>query len=82
MNLEETSLRWLIDKWLAPTPAAPIRLTRYGGTNSKQRRCVLAQSSEPTRPFAIFFFRHDDGCWCVFPPVPRGPMLHVYPQTG
>ena len=31
---------------------------------------------------AIFFFRYDDGSWCVFPPVPRGPMLHVYPQTG
>jgi hypothetical protein len=82
MNLEERSLRWLIDKWLAPAPAAPVRLTRYGGANSSQRRCVLVQSSDPIRPLAIFFFRYDDGSWCVFPPVPRGPMLHVYPQTG
>ncbi|EEF26011.1 conserved hypothetical protein [Ricinus communis] len=82
MNLEVGSLRWLIDKWVAPTPATPVRLIRYGGANSNRRRCVIAQSSEATRSLAIVFFRHDDGTWCVFPPVPRRPMMHAYPQMA
>jgi hypothetical protein len=82
MNPEERSLRWLIDKWLAPTPASPVRLTRYGRTSSSQRRFVLLQTSGTIPPLAIYFFQHDDGVWRVFPPARSGPIMHVYPRTG
>lgn len=82
MNVEERTLRWLIDKWLAPTPANPVRLIRCSRTNSSRTRCVLAQSSTPEKSLAIFFFRHDDGSWRVFPPAPRRPVMQAYAATG
>jgi hypothetical protein len=80
MKSNEKSLRWLVEKWLAPTPSIPIRLTRYSQPNSRGR-CVLARQSSPARSVAIFFFRHDDGSWCVFPPSTQGPTMHVYPSA-
>jgi len=75
MNTDQKSLRWLIDKWLAPTPAMPVRLTRYGRAGSNQRRCVRAEALRPTGSLAIFFFRHDDGSWNVFPATPSVPSM-------
>lgn len=79
MRSEEKSLRWLIDKWMARTPASPVRVTRYGQVRSGQGRYVLAQSSGDARSLMIFFFRHDDGSWCVFPPASKRPAMHAYP---
>jgi hypothetical protein len=77
MDFGERSLRWLIDKWLAPTPAHPVRLVRYSRSSSNQTRCVLVQSSTPDNSLAIFFFRHDDGTWRVFPPEPPRPVMQA-----
>ncbi|MCX4149985.1 MULTISPECIES: hypothetical protein [Paraburkholderia] len=74
MGHDEKSLRLMIDKWLAPTPAAPVRVVRYGRANSNHGRYVLAQSW--VRSLRIFFFQHDDGSWGVFPPSPKGPTMH------
>jgi hypothetical protein len=81
MTPREKSLRWLVEKWLAPTPSVPVQVTRYSHPNSSGR-CVLARQSGPARSLAIFFFRHEDGLWCVFPPSPKGPMMHAYPSSG
>jgi hypothetical protein len=82
MNSNEKSLRGLIDKWLAPTSAMSVRVTRFSSTRSNQRRCVRVDASSPHRSLAIFFFRHDDGSWRVFPPAARGPVMDIYPRTG
>ncbi len=82
MKLGEGSLRSLIEKWLAPTAATPVHLTRCTFANSSQTRCVLARSAASERSFAIFFFRHDDGAWRVFPPPPRKPQMHSRAGTG
>jgi hypothetical protein len=74
MRSDEKSLRWLIEKWLAPTPAMPVRVTRFGHARLSQRRYVCVEASRCARPLAIFFFRHDDGSWCVFPPSDRPAM--------
>jgi hypothetical protein len=68
MNTGQMSLRLLVDKWLAPTPAMPVRVTRFSRTNSNRRRYVRVEAMRPTGLLAILFFRHDDGSWCVFPP--------------
>jgi hypothetical protein len=82
MNSGEKSLRWLIDKWLAPTPAMPVRVTRFSGTRSNQRRYVRVEASRPAGSLAIFFFRHDDGSWCVFPATAERPAMRVDPRAA
>lgn len=69
MNTGERSLRLLIDKWLAPTPAMPAHVIRLSRASSHPRRCVCVEASRPTGLLKIFFFKHDDGSWCVFPPA-------------
>jgi hypothetical protein len=77
MNGSEKSLRRLIDKWLAPTPAIPVRVTRFTGMQSNQRRYVCVEAARPAGSLAIFFFRHDDGSWCVFPPATVRPAMRA-----
>src|SRR5260370_42506949 len=83
MNSGDKSLRWLIDKWLAPTPAMPVRVTRFSGPRSNQRRYVRVEASRPTGSLASLFFRHDDGSWCGVPPAADRPAMRaVSPAAG
>jgi hypothetical protein len=67
MNTGAKSLRLLIEKWLAPVCERQIRVTRFsrrpGGT-----RCVRVEAQRRDGGMALFFFRHKDGVWRVFPP--------------
>jgi hypothetical protein len=77
MNTTGKTLRWAVDKWLAPTASAPARVMRCPRATGAGRRCVRVEASRPDGPLSFFFFRHDDGSWNVFPPahmrpVPRG----------
>jgi hypothetical protein len=71
MTTAEKSLRSLVEKWLTPTSATPVRVTRFGRTASNRRRYVRVEAMRPDGPVALFFFRHDDGTWRVFPPETR-----------
>jgi hypothetical protein len=68
-NRSEQSLRWQVEKWLAPAPATPIHVTRFSRSGRGGPRCVRVETSSPAGARALFFFRHDDGSWCVFPPT-------------
>ncbi|SOE95149.1 hypothetical protein SAMN05414139_07999 [Burkholderia sp. D7] len=71
MNTQPTqrnSLRRIVDKWLAPTPAAPVRDIRLCRMPANHVRYVRVEALRPTGVLALFFFRHDDGSWQVFPP--------------
>lgn len=67
-NVKQQSLRWQVEKWLAPAPEVSVHVTKFSRTRLGGRRyvCVEALSSDLVR--ALFFFRHDDGTWHVFPP--------------
>ncbi|MGT2477532.1 hypothetical protein [Paraburkholderia terrae] len=67
----------MIEKWLAPTPGTPVRLTRFTRTRPSRGRYVCVEASRPAGPLAIFFFRHDDGAWHVFPPAAKYPEMSV-----
>jgi hypothetical protein len=82
MNTGQRSLRLLVEKWLAPTPAMPARVIRFSRTSTNQRRYVRVEALHPTGLLAIFFFRHDDGSWCVFPPGSDGPTMKVGSALG
>lgn len=82
MNSKELSLRSMIRKWLPPSPATAVRLTRCGGPHSKQRRCVRVDFFETKAPLTLFFFQHADGSWRVFPPEFERPVMGVYRQAA
>ncbi|TCG03894.1 hypothetical protein BZM27_44885 [Paraburkholderia steynii] len=69
MKTAETSLRSAIEKWLAPTSATPIRVARFSRMGLSQRRYVHVETHRPEGSVSLFFFRHDDGKWQVFPPA-------------
>ncbi|ACC72054.1 hypothetical protein PPMP20_24380 [Paraburkholderia phymatum] len=71
-NATEQSLRFLVEKWLAPVDS-PVHVTQFGRTKWDNRRYVRVETSSPDGMRSLFFFRHDDGCWCVFPPTPYRP---------
>lgn len=76
MDTAQTSLRKLVDKWLAPTPAAPARVTRFSRMPLDHRhRYICVETRHSAGTLAIFFFRHDDGSWCVFPPAAVRPAM-------
>jgi hypothetical protein len=64
---DEQSLRCQVEKWLAPTNATPVHVTEFSCTRLGGRRYVSIETADAAR--ALFFFRHDDGSWCVFPPA-------------
>lgn len=65
----ERSLRFLVEKWLAPGPSIPVRVTEFSRTRGGGRRYVRVEAALASNARGLFFFRHDDGCWCVFPPT-------------
>lgn len=67
-NATEQSLRFLVEKWLGPG-SAPVHVTQFGRTKWDHTRYVRVETSAPDGLRSLFFFRHDDGCWCVFPPT-------------
>ncbi|CAB3802634.1 hypothetical protein [Paraburkholderia fynbosensis] len=71
----DRSLRSQVEKLIGSTrgQAARVRLlerTRSGGTC---RVCI--QIDRPTGTFSLFFFRHADGTWHVFPPGQHRPAM-------
>ncbi|MFP3567048.1 hypothetical protein [Paraburkholderia sp. SIMBA_030] len=68
-STKQQSLRSQVEKWLAPAPATAVHVTRFSRTRWNGQRCVCVEMSSPAGVRALFFFRHDDGSWCVFPPT-------------
>jgi hypothetical protein len=79
MNIAERSLRLLVEKWLAPTLSTPARVTQFSRTRSNHNRYVRVEVLCAAGPVGIFFFRHDDGTWCVFPPEIEHLAMRPYP---
>ena len=68
-NTNERSLRCQVEKWLAPVPAILVHVTEFSRTRCCGRRYVRVETSSADGARALFFFRHDDGNWCVFSPT-------------
>jgi hypothetical protein len=76
------SLRCQVEKLVGPTRGrdAQVRLldrSRSGGTCRVQIRI-----DRPTGAFCLFFFRHADGTWHVFPPGQRRPEMGIGRMTS
>ncbi|WP_429282483.1 hypothetical protein [Paraburkholderia sp. GAS41] len=67
MKTNEQSLRYLVEKWLTPSSRAQLRVIEFSRTRRGRRRYVCVETEDGAR--SLFFFRHDDGSWYVFPPT-------------
>ena len=61
------SLRFQVEKWLAPSSIRLVHVTKFGRTSSG-KRYVIVQAPGPLGLHTLFFFRRDDGSWTVMPP--------------
>ena len=71
------TLHWAVEKWLAPVPAMPAHVVRVRRTQ-RHRRCVCITTVRPSGLLSIFFFRHDDGSWNVYPPAQARAAMSVW----
>ncbi|MFM0741488.1 hypothetical protein PQQ51_29990 [Paraburkholderia xenovorans] len=78
----EQSLRFLVDKWLAPGPSSTVHVTEFSRTRVGGRRYVRVETCVEAGALSLFFFRHDDGCWCVFPPTADTPKWTGQPRAA
>ena len=71
------SLRLMIDHWLAPDPSTMVRVTEFRNRRSKHECYVCVETFRGTCPVAMFFFRHQDGTWRIFPPSRERPAMRA-----
>jgi hypothetical protein len=77
MKSREACLHRLVDKWLAPATVLHVRVVRSGRMPAQRARFVYIEAATPAGPRGMFFFRHQDGCWRVFPPHDVRPSLGI-----
>ncbi|NIE66873.1 hypothetical protein F3J17_23660 [Burkholderia sp. Ax-1719] len=75
MKSAERSLRVMVHDWLSPDPKRGFRVSHYGRSRIGRYVCVVADNGTGSR--AMFFYRHRDGNWCVFPPEPERPTMRI-----
>lgn len=74
----EGTLRSLVEKWLGPVSATPVRITRSGRAQSNQGVYVHIELLLERGTVGLFFFRHRDGSWRMFPPEAERPVMRVH----
>jgi hypothetical protein len=77
MKSGETCLHRLVDKWLAPATVLNVHVVRSGRMPAQRARFVFIEAVTPSGTRGMFFFRHQDGGWRVFPPHDVRPSLCV-----
>lgn len=66
-----------MEKWLAVATGLPRGNTRIATARRASRHCVCVEALLPRGPIQIFFFRHADLTWQIFPPEPTRPAMCV-----
>jgi hypothetical protein len=79
MNDWKHSLRKTVEYWLSPSPAALVRVLRFKNRRRGNECFVKVMTSEGDGVAEMYFFRHGDGTWRVFPPNHALPTL-TYPK--
>lgn len=73
----KTSLRAMVEDWLAPGPAKSVRITEFRNRRSRRECHVRVEVLGGEGHVALFFFRHEDGSWCIFPPARERPAMRI-----
>ena len=72
------SLRLMVDHWLGPAPGDKVHVTEFRTRRSIDQRYVCVETLRAAGPVAMFFFRHRDGNWCIYPPARERPMFRMF----
>lgn len=75
MERAARSLRAMVQDWLSPDPERGFRVSHYGRSRIGRYVCVVADNGTGSK--AMFFYRHLDGNWCIFPPGPERPAMRI-----
>jgi hypothetical protein len=75
VSISGKTLRTLVDKWIGATNG--IRVTQFIHGRAGQYQFVRVEGASDDPPIALFFFRHEDGSWCVFPPERPRPAMNL-----
>jgi hypothetical protein len=62
------SLCLMVEHSLAPGPSTKVRVAEFRSRRAKRQCHVRVEIAIPTGPVGMFFFRHRDGNWRIFPP--------------
>lgn len=73
----DRSLRAMVTYWLVPDPAGPVRVTRFKNQPAKRECYVCVEAFCGGKQATMFFFRHPDRIWRIFPPERSRPALRV-----
>jgi hypothetical protein len=68
-------LRSLVEKWLGPNSGQRNRIINFTRTRVLKGRYVQGEVANGSQLCTLFFFRHGDGCWYVFPPSEERPKM-------
>ena len=84
MVASEQSLRILVEKWLGAVSAGHLHVHSIHRVRAGRRRCVCIEVERAASPFSsafssftLFFFRHDDGAWHIYPPEAVRPAMSL-----
>ena len=85
MVASEQSLRVRVEKWLGAVSAGHLHVRSIHRIRAGRRRCVCIEVervsgstfSSAISSFTLFFFRHDDGAWHVYPPESVRPAMSL-----
>lgn len=74
------SLRTMVEDWLAPDPTRGFRVSHVSRSGGQRYVCVVADNGTGSR--AMFFYRHPDGKWCIYPREPGRPAMRLPELTN
>jgi hypothetical protein len=77
VHFNQASLRFVVEKWFGKDSLSSLRVNRVWHARLGRNHCVRVRLSRPDNPVIIFFFRHDDGNWNVFPPEAKRATLTI-----
>lgn len=77
MTTADKSLRVLVDKWFGARGVRLVRVQLCRLPESIAARCICVEAQRPSGTLTVFFFRHHDGSWQVFPPETIRPAMSL-----
>ncbi|RDJ99083.1 hypothetical protein DLM46_30320 [Paraburkholderia lacunae] len=77
MAAAEKSLRVLVDRWFGATGGRVVRVQLRRLPGPTAARCICVEAQRPAGTLTVFFFRHNDGSWHVFPPETIRPAMSL-----
>lgn len=77
MTSDGKSLRLMVEHWLVRDSSNGVRVLKFRHRPSEQERYVCIETLRGENSVAMFFFRHQDGTWRIYPPSRERPALRL-----